>query len=97
MLNSDGEKPFALKFYQSDGLNIIYKYNLLSVDNPPLVIADTLNILSQLARLSKDYYEPIHRLGIYQDIKVLIQHPDQSKGLFSSKLVILSIYECLKN
>lgn len=76
VLNSDAEKPFALQFYQSNGLTLIQKYQLLNADNQPLIIADTLNILSQLARLSKDYYEPIHQLGIYSDIKSLIQHQD---------------------
>lgn len=49
------------------------------MDNQAVVIPDTLNILSQLARLSKDYYEPIHTMQIYSDIKILIQHPDPSK------------------
>lgn len=79
VLNSDNEKPFAREFYENNGLALIKKYDLLSIENQSLVIADTLNILSQLARLSKDYYEPIHQLNIYTDIKNLIQHQDSSK------------------
>jgi len=35
---------------------------------------DTLNILSQLARISKDYYEAIHLTNIYSQLKKLIMH-----------------------
>ena len=33
-------------------------------------------MISQLARISKDFYEHIHNANIYQDLKVLILHKD---------------------
>ena len=43
---------------------------------------DTLNILSQLARISKLFYEQIHNLNIYKDIKILLQHPEPCNLFF---------------
>ena len=37
---------------------------------------DSLALISQLARISKDFYEPIHNANIYNDLKSLIQHSD---------------------
>jgi len=76
VLNSDSNKPFAQQFYENNGLLVIQKCNLMSIENSSGVIADALNILSQLARLSKEYYEPIHQLNIYSDIKTLMHHND---------------------
>lgn len=79
VFNSDANKPFAQQFYENNGLSLIQKCNLLSLENSPAVIADALNILSQLARLSKEYYEPIHQLNIYAEINHLMHHADASK------------------
>jgi fused len=38
------------------------------------MIIDVLNILSYLARISQDYYEPIHQINIYDDLAALIQY-----------------------
>ena len=43
------------------------------------IIVDSLNILSQLARLSKEYYEGIHQIMIYPELKILIQHSEACK------------------
>ena len=50
---------------QGNGLGVINKYSLLSIDNNPLIIVDTLSLISQLARISKDFYENIHTANIY--------------------------------
>ncbi|KRX03291.1 Protein kinase-like domain [Pseudocohnilembus persalinus] len=78
ILNNEGQndKQFAAQFIQNNGLLVIKKFNLLADNNPNILILDTLNILSQLARISKDYYESIHLINIYQQIKLLIQHND---------------------
>jgi len=83
VFNSDANKPFAQQFYENNGLSLIQKCHLLSLDNSPAVIADALNILSQLARLSKEYYEPIHQLNIYAEINNLMHHADASKQIKS--------------
>lgn len=43
-----------------------------------LLIVDTLSLISQLARISKDFYENIHNANIYDDLKKLIAHTDAS-------------------
>mmetsp|Transcript_3462 Transcript_3462/g.2457 ORF Transcript_3462/g.2457 Transcript_3462/m.2457 type:complete len:126 (-) Transcript_3462:384-761(-) len=45
-------------------------------ENIPMMIVDTLSLISQLARISKDYYEPIHTANIYPELKTLISHKD---------------------
>ena len=62
----------------NNGLYIIKKYNLLSDENPSSLIVDTLNILSQLARISKNYYDNIHVIDIYPELKKLIVHKEPS-------------------
>ncbi len=42
------------------------------------MIIEVLNILSYLARISADYYEPIHNINIYKALAVLIQNNDAS-------------------
>ena len=48
------------------------KYQLLSKDNQITLIVDTLSLISQLARISKDFYEPIHNANVYNDLNTLI-------------------------
>ena len=63
---------------QGNGLGVINKYQLLSTENSVVIIVDTLSLISQLARISKDFYENIHNANIYQDLKNLIVHSDAS-------------------
>lgn len=41
-----------------------------------MLIIDTLSLISQLARISKDFYENIHNANIYNELKILILHKD---------------------
>ena len=52
------------------------KFKLLSTENPINLIVDSLSLISQLARISKDFYEHIHNANIYNDLNILIQHDD---------------------
>lgn len=61
---------------QGGGLAAIAKYKLMAADNNPDIIVDALSLISQLARIHKDFYEPIHNANIYNDLKTLIQHSD---------------------
>lgn len=54
----------------------VSKYRLLSRENSPSLIVDTLSLISQLARISKEFYEPIHNANIYGDLSTLISHDD---------------------
>lgn len=76
IFNTDSERKFASQFVKSDGLNLITKLKLLNADNSIIIITETLNIISQLTRLSKDYYEKIHKLTIYKDLKLLLNHKE---------------------
>jgi fused-like protein len=51
---------------------VVNKYKLLSTENPINLIVDSLSLVSQLARISKDFYETIHNANIYNDLNVLI-------------------------
>lgn len=63
---------------QGNGLGVINKYKLLGVENGEALIVDTLSLISQLARISKDFYENIHNADIYSPLKTLIVHEDSS-------------------
>jgi len=76
VFNTDSERKFAQQFVNNEGLKLITKLKLLKEDNSVLVITETLSILSQLTRLSKDYYERIHNLMVYRDLKNLLNHKD---------------------
>ena len=52
------------------------KYKLLAIENSPQLIVDALSLISQLARISKDFYDPIHNANIYADLNNLILHED---------------------
>eukprot|EP00667_Euglena_gracilis_P001390 EG_transcript_1392 len=72
-----GSQHFAKQFMLCDGLQSERVRRLLSVNDESLdVIVDTLNILSQLARLSKDYYPMIHQTGAYPELLTLARHPN---------------------
>lgn len=76
VFNAESSKVFAQQFVSGGGLTTITKYKLLDANNMPLLIVDTLSLISQLARISKDFYDNIHQANIYNDIKALIQHQD---------------------
>ena len=62
---------------QGGGLATVSKYQLLDRENNnSTLIIDTLSLISQLARISKEFYEPIHNANIYAELKTLIQHED---------------------
>lgn len=74
VFSAESSKQFAQQFVQGNGLGIINKYALLNHNNSPILIVDTLSLISQLARISKDFYENIHNSNIYDELKNLIVH-----------------------
>jgi fused len=76
VFNTDSDKKFANQFVGNEGLKIIPRYKLLREDNSTILITETLSIISQLARISKEYYEPIHQINIYKELRNLIIHKD---------------------
>ena len=78
VFNTDSERKFAHQFVNGEGLKMISKFKLLRQENAVILITDTLAIVSQLARISKEYYEGIHNMGIYTDLRNLIGHRESS-------------------
>lgn len=78
IFNSEESKTFAKQFVSGGGLNAILKYKILAPSNNETLLVDTLSLISQLARLSKEFYEPIHQAGMYKELDILIQHEDAS-------------------
>lgn len=76
VFNAESSKQFAQQFVLGGGLGTISKYKLLNEDNNSMLIIDTLSLISQLARISKDFYQNIHDANIYNELKVLIVHKD---------------------
>lgn len=76
IFNADDSKSFAKQFVSGGGLNAIMKYSILDKSNTENLLVDTLSLISQLARISKEFYEPIHQADMYKDLKILIQHSD---------------------
>jgi len=76
VFTAEKSREFAKQFVDGSGLATVAKYRLLSTDNPPALIIDTLSLISQLARISKEFYEPIHNANIYVDLNTLICHED---------------------
>ena len=78
IFNTEDSKNFAKQFVSGGGLTAIVKNNLLSADSPDQLLVDTLSLISQLARISKDFYEPIHQVNMYASFKLLIIHKDSN-------------------
>lgn len=78
VLNTEADKPFASQFVQAGGVGIVSKYGLLASDENVMLLVDTLGLISQLARLSKDNYELIHQASVYADLRRLIEHRDSN-------------------
>lgn len=76
IFNTEDSKTFAKQFVSGGGLNAILKYKVLDVSNSENLLIDTLSLISQLARISKDFYEPIHQVNMYDELNALIQHDD---------------------
>ena len=55
---------------------MINKFKLLDPRLDVVLLIDVLSIISQLARISKEYYETIDKADIYADLKNLIVHED---------------------
>jgi hypothetical protein len=59
----------ARQFIEAGGLAPPIVALLTKPGNPNSVVVDILLAVSQLARLSKDYYEPIAKAGMYDALR----------------------------
>ena len=75
IFNAEDSKNFAKQFVTGGGLSAIMKYGLLDENLEENMIVDTLSLVSQLARISKEFYEPIHAAGLYECLNSLIVNP----------------------
>ena len=71
-----GSQHFAKQFLVADGVSVGRMNSLLHPANPEALLIDTLNIVSQLARLNQDNYAAIHRSEFYPHLLALAQHAD---------------------
>ena len=71
-----GSQHFAKQFLAFGGINPDRVHKLLKADNSEPLLVDTLNIVSQLARLNQDNYSAIQKSDIHLLLKALIDHTD---------------------
>jgi fused-like protein len=76
VLYDSKEKGFVKQFVDEKGLYLYEKFTLLGADSSTALILESLSLLSQMARFSKDYYEDINEIQPYADLRRLIQHTD---------------------
>lgn len=67
---------FTKQYIKYGGLQPEFVQKVIDPSNPPAIIMDGLSILSQIARMSKDYYKQIHQAKIYTIIKELLRHKE---------------------
>lgn len=78
-----GSQHFAKALVEGGGLHPDRMRRILDAKRSSgSLIADGLNVLSQLSRTSKDYYQPIHEANIYEPLLQLLKH---SEGGIRSK------------
>eukprot|EP01064_Diplonema_japonicum_P010398 TRINITY_DN17650_c0_g1_i1.p1 TRINITY_DN17650_c0_g1~~TRINITY_DN17650_c0_g1_i1.p1 ORF type:complete len:1092 (+),score=233.50 TRINITY_DN17650_c0_g1_i1:37-3312(+) len=71
-----GSQHFAKQYLTSGGLSNERIHKLLNPSNPEQLLIDTLNIVSQLARLNQENYGAIHKADLYRVLSELIKHSD---------------------
>eukprot|EP01060_Flectonema_neradi_P013465 TRINITY_DN20224_c0_g1_i1.p1 TRINITY_DN20224_c0_g1~~TRINITY_DN20224_c0_g1_i1.p1 ORF type:complete len:1151 (+),score=199.41 TRINITY_DN20224_c0_g1_i1:234-3455(+) len=71
-----GSQHFAKQYLAFGGINHDRVHKLLRAENPEPLLVDTLNIVSQLARLSQDNYAAIQKSELHLLLKALIEHTD---------------------
>eukprot|EP00756_Hemistasia_phaeocysticola_P032098 Hpha_TRINITY_DN16393_c2_g3::TRINITY_DN16393_c2_g3_i1::g.60102::m.60102/K06228/FU; fused len=71
-----GSQHFAKQFLNLGGMSAERVLKLLATGNPPALLTDALNIVSQLSRLSLENYDAIHRADPYQLLTGLVEHQD---------------------
>eukprot|EP01059_Diplonema_ambulator_P005285 TRINITY_DN15032_c0_g1_i3.p1 TRINITY_DN15032_c0_g1~~TRINITY_DN15032_c0_g1_i3.p1 ORF type:complete len:990 (+),score=312.20 TRINITY_DN15032_c0_g1_i3:300-3269(+) len=71
-----GSQHFAKQYLASGGLATERIHRLLNSSNPEQLLIDTLNIVSQLARLNQENYGAIHKADLYGLLSELIKHSD---------------------
>ncbi|KAJ9447904.1 Serine/threonine-protein kinase TIO [Diplonema papillatum] len=71
-----GSQHFAKQYLSCGGLAPVRVSALLKESNPEQLLVDTLNIISQLARLNQDNYPAIEKSDIFGHLSALIRHHD---------------------
>jgi fused-like protein len=75
--NEKIEYSFSNQFINAGGMALFNRFNLLSKDNyEASSLIDSCNFLSLLVRSSKDFYGYIDSISPFNDISVLLNHPD---------------------
>ncbi|KAK9820795.1 hypothetical protein WJX74_004813 [Apatococcus lobatus] len=69
-----GPPQCAQQFLRAGGLSPALTNRLLAERNPPALLTAMLLVISQLARLNHEYYEPIQRAGVCTHLRQLLVH-----------------------
>jgi fused-like protein len=77
---------FVMQFIELGGLALYTTFHLLSPENnEPSALIESCNLLSQIARFSKDTYPHISSINPYNDLKTLLKSNDnelKSRALY---------------
>jgi len=71
-----GSNYFVRQFVDYDGMTCVAVCDLLNPDNTIALLVDTLQLISQLARVSKANYPVIHQANLYHNFAALLSHQD---------------------
>lgn len=70
-------RSFVKQFIQANGMSLFVRFQLLKINSEVTTsIIESCNLLSQIARHSKEVYEYIDSIEPFEDIKKLIAHED---------------------
>ena len=70
-------RSFVKQFIQANGMSLFVRFQLLKGQQDVTTsLIEACNLLSQIARHSKEVYEFIDSVDPYDDLKRLIGHPD---------------------
>ena len=78
---------YSQQFVECGGLQPNRLMHILKPNNSAPILVDGLLILSQLARVSRDYYEGIAKADVYSNIRKLLYHKNKSIRARSCNLV----------
>ena len=69
-------RSFVSQFIQASGMGLFSRFRLLKGEDETASLMESTNLLSQIARHSKEVYEPIDGIDAFDDIKRLMGHSD---------------------
>jgi fused len=78
---------FSKQFVEAGGVAPFAARLLTDPDNRPGLLVDALLILSNLARISAEFYEPLNNADFYFNLRALLAHTDAAVRYRACNLV----------